>query len=68
MDEFPRHWSFDQSFGYEPAVGPEIVRKGREVLGIALDSEEVDGCRSPFWDVAEPSGEYNVSVGRTKRV
>ena len=34
--------SFDQPFGYEPAIGPERIGKRGEIPGITLDCEEVD--------------------------
>jgi hypothetical protein len=61
VDELSRHWTFDQPFGHEPAVGPEGSRERGEIPGVTLDSEEVDRRRIPFWDVAESSRGLDVS-------
>lgn len=65
MNELSWHWTFNQPFSYEPTLGPESVWEGIEVSRIALDSEEVDGCRIPFWNVAELSEGPGVSYGFT---
>ena len=61
MDEFlSRHRRLDQPFRHEPTVRPESVRERIEVLGVALDGEEIDAYYTPFWDAAGPSQRHKL--------
>ena len=59
-----RNRALDQPLFHEPAIRPESVWEGGKIVGITLDRKEVDGCRSPFRDVAKPSQRvFTVRVG-----